>query len=283
MDASGSNSLSRPRKSGEEEDSKKDIKPVRTLNRVPRACNACRKQKMRCEGADNPPCRRCRNTGLECLFEKPSREATLTGEAGLERIRSLENHVAEIKHHQIAISGTLNEICAFMRGGGVFQPRSPQGVTSYSQSPGMQSMATPPASTPTMMHASSDTVYRTHRGQVPKLEYPGNTQPLEFQSPTSPQGPSQHSAVLPPFSSIQTPRYPSHSTDSQRPMPRFHNAPPPGSKRAAPANNPSAHSSDVEEDGEGLPSSGLVAPWEVLRGLADVAVEQAAKVSVSPS
>lgn len=39
---------------------------------------------MRCEGADNPPCRRCKNTGLECLFEKPSREATLTGEAGLE-------------------------------------------------------------------------------------------------------------------------------------------------------------------------------------------------------
>src|SRR6266508_1465 len=39
---------------------------------------------MRCEGADNPPCRRCRNTGLDCLFEKPSREATLTGEAGLE-------------------------------------------------------------------------------------------------------------------------------------------------------------------------------------------------------
>lgn len=46
--------------------------------------NACRKQKMRCEGADNPPCKRCRNAGLECLFEKPSREATLTGEAGLE-------------------------------------------------------------------------------------------------------------------------------------------------------------------------------------------------------
>lgn len=41
---------------------------------------------MRCEGADNPPCRRCRNTGLDCLFEKPSREATLTGEAGLESV-----------------------------------------------------------------------------------------------------------------------------------------------------------------------------------------------------
>ncbi|KAF7967556.1 hypothetical protein HWV62_33933 [Athelia sp. TMB] len=68
-------------------DSKRDIKPVKTLNRVPHALldqNACRKQKMRCEGADNPPCKRCRNAGLECLFEKPSREATLTGEAGLE-------------------------------------------------------------------------------------------------------------------------------------------------------------------------------------------------------
>ena len=98
----------------------RDIKPIKPLNRVPRmfpfplsfACfspcclrvrclcecysqsvalsflralqNACRKQKMRCEGAENPPCKRCRNTGLECLFEKPSREASLTGEAGLE-------------------------------------------------------------------------------------------------------------------------------------------------------------------------------------------------------
>ncbi|KAG6854238.1 hypothetical protein C0991_009256 [Blastosporella zonata] len=58
----------------DEKPEKRDIKPV----------NACRKQKMRCEGADNPPCKRCRNTNLECLFEKPSREATLTGEAGLE-------------------------------------------------------------------------------------------------------------------------------------------------------------------------------------------------------
>jgi hypothetical protein len=46
--------------------------------------NACRKQKMRCEGAENPPCRRCRHAGLDCLFEKPTREASLTGEAGLE-------------------------------------------------------------------------------------------------------------------------------------------------------------------------------------------------------
>lgn len=54
-----------------------------------------------------------------------------------------------------------------------------------------------------------------------------------------------------------------------------------GSKRQAPisSNVTSADSSDLddEENGE-LPASGLVAPWEVLRGLADVAIERAAKV-----
>ena len=44
---------------------------------------------MRCEGAENPPCKRCRQQSLECLFEKPNREASLTGEAGLECVLSL--------------------------------------------------------------------------------------------------------------------------------------------------------------------------------------------------
>jgi len=43
----------------------------------------------------------------------------------------------------------------------------------------------------------------------------------------------------------------------------------------------SADSSDEEEDGGELPASGLVAPWEVLRGLADVAIQREAKVSQS--
>lgn len=44
----------------------------------------------------------------------------------------------------------------------------------------------------------------------------------------------------------------------------------------------SADSSDLDDDRiEGLPDSGLVAPWEVLRGLADVAIERAAKVRPS--
>jgi hypothetical protein len=122
MDLNRTGTTIKKQEDDEKAERRADIKPpVKTLNRVPRklwiSCfcleilrtdtsynrclressmvsyandsqlvhqNACRKQKMRCEGADNPPCKRCRNTNLECLFEKPSREATLTGEAGLE-------------------------------------------------------------------------------------------------------------------------------------------------------------------------------------------------------
>jgi len=53
-----------------------------------------------------------------------------------------------------------------------------------------------------------------------------------------------------------------------------------GAKRSLPPSIlASADSSDVEEDDGELPASGLVAPWEVLRGLADVAIQRAAKVA----
>ncbi|KAG8762185.1 hypothetical protein FRC11_010572 [Ceratobasidium sp. 423] len=86
----------------------KPIKPHKPLNRVPRACNACRKQKMRCEGADNPPCKRCRHAHIECMFEKPAREVSAATEQGLERIRSLENQVSSIQH-------TLSELVSTLR------------------------------------------------------------------------------------------------------------------------------------------------------------------------
>jgi hypothetical protein len=28
---------------------------------------------MRCVGAEDPPCKRCRNGGLDCVMEKPGR------------------------------------------------------------------------------------------------------------------------------------------------------------------------------------------------------------------
>lgn len=72
---------------------------------------------------------------------------------------------------------------------------------------------------------------------------------------------------------------------SQRfPASRNFRAPTPSSSRRAlpsSSNVTSADSSDVDDEDNGeLPASGLVAPWEVLRGLADVAIERANKVCI---
>lgn len=57
-------------------------------------------------------------------------------------------------------------------------------------------------------------------------------------------------------------------------------APPPSKRTLPPSDLTSGDSSEIDDEDDGeLPASGLVAPWEVLRGLADVAIERAAKVS----
>ncbi|PFH54822.1 hypothetical protein AMATHDRAFT_72582 [Amanita thiersii Skay4041] len=312
-------------KKQDEDDNKPDpkvvTKPVvKTLNR-----NACRKQKMRCEGADNPPCRRCRNTGLECLFEKPSREATLTGEAGLERIRSLEAHVAEIKHTQTTILSTLSELVAQIRGGSL--ARSPSTYTHYHQSP---SLSSPSMSTPTASHQHVNELHpspsvppsgfsNTHsqmananaRQSRASISYQASSFPISQISPTgevqpnvtpnypnhvqSPHAFNQAQStrlpqgnVLPPFSTLQSMgdsssqpnnvsslRY--QVTDGPQAQQRLPTKL--GLKRPlSPSHIISADSSDLDEEDNGeLPSHGLVAPWEVLRGLADIASRRAAK------
>ncbi|KAG7099044.1 hypothetical protein E1B28_000922 [Marasmius oreades] len=278
---------------------KREVKPaVKTLNRVPRACNACRKQKMRCEGADNPPCRRCRNTGLECLFEKPSREASLTGEAGLERIRSLEAHVADIRHTQSSILTVLTEIQTQLRGS---IARSPSAFPHFhQQSPNLHSpsVSTPPTvqihgsdvhpspSGPTNVYPHGDSSQQSRLPPRPSIgtHHPSFSQtsqisPGDYQSSQSTpapmnnypsgynsgNGPSSQGPILPPFSTIQAIGGSHQQVSSKRPAP--------GS-----SNVTSAASSDVEDEDSGeLPASGLLAPWEVLRGLADVASERAAK------
>lgn len=99
-------------------------------------------------------------------------------------------------------------------------------------------------------------------------------------------------AVLPPFSSIgaigagtiQGSSAVPYLDNSQRShgTRNYHVSTPAGSKRTLQPSSDvtSADSSEVDDDENGeLPASGLVAPWEVLRGLADVAIQRAAKVS----
>ncbi|KAI8990468.1 hypothetical protein BD414DRAFT_483741 [Trametes punicea] len=302
---------------GPKPDQKPEQKPVvRTLNRVPRACNACRKQKMRCEGAENPPCRRCRHAGLECLFEKPTREASLTGEAGLERIRSLEAHVADIRATQTAIQNTLLEIASHLRGGPPLTSRSPSSYPPFTHhSPSGQSLGSPAVSTPStatstltsshvMPNAAAQRPLReAHPPMYPPPSVPQNHRPagpgdMHSQGPpnmmyhngsTGQPHPGAHGPSLPPFSSIESMGPPRsqptnvssmryNAADNGRQQGRPHDAGP-GTKRGLPPPSAatSADSSDAEEETGELPASGLVAPWEVLRGLADVAIERAAK------
>ncbi|ORX39923.1 hypothetical protein BD324DRAFT_615541 [Kockovaella imperatae] len=63
------------------------------ISRVNRACNHCRRMKMRCVGGDDPPCKRCRHAGLDCVLERPEK---VVEPAGDERLRSLEHQVSSI-------------------------------------------------------------------------------------------------------------------------------------------------------------------------------------------
>lgn len=48
---------------------------------------------MKCSLEDSgPPCKRCRQTNIECLFEKPQRESALSSDAGLEYVLNLPNN-----------------------------------------------------------------------------------------------------------------------------------------------------------------------------------------------
>jgi hypothetical protein len=117
-----------------------------------------------------------------------------------------------------------------------------------------------------------------HPPQLPPSYHNFSSPTQMYNSGTNSQGP-----VLPPFSSLQSGntqqsnissvRYNSHGDSTLSSAS--------GSKRTAPpsSNVTSANSSDNEEDDNGgLPASGLVAPWEVLRNLANVAIQREAKV-----
>jgi hypothetical protein len=143
---------------------------------------------MRCEGAENPPCKRCRQQSLECLFEKPNREASLTGEAGLEcvlnlfsftsrslhctrRIRTLESHVADIRQSQTAIQNTLVELVNQLRAGSTNMIRSPTAFPPTYMHPSPNVHADSPASmsTPVSARPTLDS------GHIMSTSQPGST------------------------------------------------------------------------------------------------------------
>ncbi|TIC41349.1 hypothetical protein E3Q06_01607 [Wallemia mellicola] len=213
--------------------SKKEDSIKKPVTRVARACDSCRKQKMRCQGAEAPPCLRCKTANIPCTFEKPARESQAIGEAGLERIRSLEVQVS-------SMSANLYELVNLFR-------------TSNKE--------------PTVVSPSA----YGGPGSLSNTAWPSNSDQLSQKRPIQP---------------LRHPPQPGTQADHQQmnvalPSSQHHLQPP--STLPSPRNSSkrqyfhstvtSAASSDDEEE---LPSSALVAPIEVLRGLADAAAERAA-------
>ncbi|CAE6447708.1 unnamed protein product [Rhizoctonia solani] len=176
----------------------KPIKPHKPLNRVPRACNACRKQKMRCEGADNPPCKRCRHAHIECMFEKPAREVSAATEQGLERIRSLENQVSSIQH-------TLSELVSTLRNQ-QSQPVQPVAQPALSNSAPSPSSATT-ASTQTPRINPSPSPFSPSLNASGYPGYPAFHPPMALPPQGMPQQHQSHSQS----------QHQSHSTHSNHP------------------------------------------------------------------
>ncbi|KDN36432.1 hypothetical protein RSAG8_10824, partial [Rhizoctonia solani AG-8 WAC10335] len=143
-------------------------KPVLRVNR---ACNACRKQKMRCDGPENPPCTRCRTNGTQCVFEKVHKSDPDSNE----RLQKLEAQFVNMQ-------GTLSDILAELRN-----------PTRHMSSPS-SSVGPPPSHN---MHPyESPNVGRSQ--PVPSIlaESPQPTGSYQYQPQQSQQLPSLHS-VLP--------------------------------------------------------------------------------------
>lgn len=215
----------------------------------PGACDQCRKQKMRCQNADDPPCVRCKSASIPCTFEKPARDSTAIGEAGLERIRNLEMQVS-------SMSANLFELVSFFRSTNKVPPMMNQSPFGAASQPHLHQLTEP-----------SEQFPQKHPVQGMKQPPQGThlADPLPQHQP--PQSQQQYPGALPSSQHLQHLQLPNQAFPSPRNFSKrqyFHST------------VTSAASSDDEEE---LPSSALVAPIEVLRGLADAAAERHAAES----
>ncbi|KAL1405691.1 hypothetical protein Q8F55_007357 [Vanrija albida] len=89
---------------------------------VNRACDACRKMKIRCIDKENPPCKRCRNMKLECRFAPVVVRMRLPGEdlgdTSKSRLDLLEGQVSNMNRK-------LDDISTFLLRLPMAQPANP--------------------------------------------------------------------------------------------------------------------------------------------------------------
>lgn len=66
------------------------------LGSAPVACSACRRLKMRCQGAEKPPCARCVRTGRRCVVT-PSRRGQTQANSLRKRLPPASSSTSEVQ------------------------------------------------------------------------------------------------------------------------------------------------------------------------------------------
>ncbi|GAA5884889.1 hypothetical protein JCM16303_005337 [Sporobolomyces ruberrimus] len=220
---------------------------VETANggeRTSRACLACRRLKTRCDGAEEPPCKRCRAGGHQCVFveskrgkrppkdrkNKPPPEATLA-----DKFRQVEKSLSEVLDSigsgEKPDPGVLSQLQASLAEGGRAADSSGQGRRGSTLALTENEEDSPTSSTENGGDISTEPYpnKRARYGSISSSAGPfdspqGGLAIALSPNTTAPLSTSSHMAPLPPLSNCpdsvtssharQTSQTPSHPSPS---------------------------------------------------------------------
>ncbi|KAG8857969.1 hypothetical protein FRB96_005460 [Tulasnella sp. 330] len=246
----------------------------RQVLRVNRACNSCRKQKMRCEGPENPPCARCRAQGQQCVFEKIQKNDS--SDHNSQRISDLESKWS-------AIQGTLGDVLQELRDVktrlGMAEGSGQQHAISNDSPMGSSSQGQP--STPFSPAGAFTASPHSQSGNGPFPVRPQSAfsdarspLPMSGHQASNGIGRTDSSSIYPQFppptsASASTSRPPTSWQVSQRPeraMSFNANVTSPSARRRVLTSD--IYSADNSGDEEDLPNAALAAPISVVNDIA---------------
>ncbi|EEB06976.1 membrane-tethered transcription factor [Schizosaccharomyces japonicus yFS275] len=92
-----------------------DAKVIPRRRRVTRACDSCRKKKIKCDGTR--PCRNCKYSNTECTFQFPSSRKSLFSLEYLEKLESRVRYLERLlkEHTDVNLSKDAPNFLAFIR------------------------------------------------------------------------------------------------------------------------------------------------------------------------
>lgn len=201
-------------------------------SKVSRACDECRRKKIRCDALDETgtaPCSHCSRSGLNCAFSRqPLKRGPSKGyiKELAERLQSLEQQVHEPgvggPHHQAEIQQVQRAIAENIQQGGygqMMQVQRSQGGHQADYGLGQPSQNVPHSMEPRVGDKRTHSVAEGRYGSM-SGGWNSNARPMPLPSQQAPHLPPQshHPGYHPSYSQSQPP--------TQPPTPSYHNAQP---------------------------------------------------------